>query len=66
MLKFINEKGKLRYVLFDDDTQPREVETLTKKVLKDLGITIDDNDESKSKAKTSGVSQNDLQYIIGE
>ena len=69
MLKFINDEGKLRYVLLDNDTQPREISTLTKKALKDLGIILDDESNDmetiKKKVKPSGNSQDDIKYLIG-
>jgi hypothetical protein len=65
MLKFVNKDGKLRYLLLDDDTQPREVKKLAKDVLRDLGIAIEDDDEEK-KLKPSGISQDDIKHLTGE
>jgi hypothetical protein len=65
MLKFINEKGKLRYVLLDGDSQPRDIRELTKETLKKLGIVLED-DKYEELLKPSGVSQDDVKHLQGE
>ena len=65
MLKFVNKDGKLRYLLLDDDTQPREIGEIAKEVLRDLGIIIED-DDVENKPKPSGISQDDIQHLKGE
>ena len=65
MLKFVNKDGKLRYLLLDDDSQPREVNKLAKEVLKDLGILLEDED-AEDKLKPSGVSQDDIKHLKGD
>lgn len=65
MLKFVNKDGKLRYLLLDDDTQPREVNEIAKEVLKDLGIIIED-DDTEEKPRPSGISQDDIKHLKGE
>jgi hypothetical protein len=65
MLKFVNKDGKLRYLLLDDDTKPREVNEIAKEVLRDLGIIIED-DDAEEKPRPSGISQDDIKHLKGD
>ena len=65
MLKFIGKNKKLKFVLFDNDTEPREIEKLSPEVLRDLNIILHEDKENKKK-KPSGISQNDIRYLKGD
>jgi hypothetical protein len=65
VIKYISEDGELRFVLLDDDSQPREVKKLAKNVLRDLGILLED-DDAEEKPKPSGISQDDIKHLTGE
>jgi len=66
VIKFVNKDGKLQFVLLDDDTQPREINDETKKLLKELGILIDDQSEENTDKTPAGISQDDMAYLEKE
>jgi hypothetical protein len=66
MLKFKDKNGKLRYILLDEDTQPREVNEITEEILKEYGFLEEELDEeTKRKIRTHGISQDDLKMLKG-
>lgn len=73
MLKFLDKDNNVKFVLQDDDTQPREVNEVAREVLKDMGLQPEKPEEKpeeppkekpkKKDKKTPGISQDDREHI---
>jgi hypothetical protein len=65
LLKFRDKNGKLKFVQFDHDSQPREVSEIAKEILEEYGLDEEVDEEVKRKIKTQGISQDDLKMLKG-
>lgn len=62
MIKYRDKDGKVTLVLFDDGTEPEEIEKVRERLEK-MGASIEDDTEKSVDLK---LSQDDLAWVKGE
>ena len=67
MLKFKNDRGELKFVLRDGDTEPVAIEDIADDILEELGLKEKGIEKIKDKLKPQGLSNDgDVKFIKGD
>lgn len=68
MLKFKDQNGEVKFILRDEDSAPLEVHKISKQILAEMGIIVEEEDteediRKKIKIKLGGLSQDDSRML---